>query len=219
MHKDSIPPIRPRHSLADVPQVELVYRTIKIYLVGALAWDYTETILDQVVQMRLQATKKLSRTIRELRRDYDSVRAQDLDAHYIRREWELAETFESLVSDKLRRLHHGIVNETRHNHNLNRDYELLVESVQTAMTVLDALILYAGESDAFIHRYYPEAPHSILPDHFRVLAKLLPEFAGDCYDKNSPSRSITAKALLNEINAIEMYGKGNTTDGDAENGD
>lgn len=206
MTDNSAPTTKRRGSLDDVPQDELVYRTIKIYLIGALAWDYSETVLDMAAQMRIAETKKLSRTIRSIRRDYDSLRAQDLDEYHLRREWELAEHFETIVARNFAQLRNGLIDEMRYRHRLNRDNELLVESVQIAMAVLDALMLYAVQCDEFIRKYYPGAPHSILPDHFKLLAKLLPEFAGDCYDRDSMSRQITAKILLNEINAIEMYG-------------
>ena len=66
--------------------------------------------------------------------------------------------------------------------------------------------VFAGECDAFIRKYYPEAPHSILPDHFSRLAVLLPEYAGDCYNRHSKARKLAAESLLNEINKMEFYG-------------
>lgn len=179
--------------------------TVKIYFVGALAWDYTETVLDIAAQMKISETKKLSRTIRELRRNYDRLRAIDLDAEHIRQEWKLAELFETVNKDHISRLCNGLLTEIRHNHKLNGDYESLVEAVQIALTMLDALRLYADQCDAFIKKYYPDAPHSILPDHFTQLSVLLPEYAGDCYYSHSKARDTTARILLNEINRIELY--------------
>lgn len=196
-----------RKSLADVPQSELGHMAVKIYLVGALVWDYTDTILDIAAQMRLGgAIRKLSRTIREIHKDYDYIRSKDLDSNHIKREWELAELFESINKEAFSRLCNGLIDEIRHDTNLDKDYEVLVEAVQMALTVLDALTLYATQCDKFIRTYYPGAPHSILPDHFRKLAILLPHYAGDCYNAHSQTRHITARILLNEINRIELYG-------------
>lgn len=150
------------HTFFDVPPKELVYRSLKLYLMGALVWDYTETVLDQVSQMRLESTKKTARAVRALRRDFDQVRAQDLDADHLAIEWNMAEQFEQIVSANLTQLHYGILNETRRRFKLDDRTELLVESVQTAMTMLEALKLYADQCDEFIRQYYPEAPHSIL---------------------------------------------------------
>lgn len=194
-----------RKTLGNVPQADLGHMAVKIYLIGALVWDYTDTILDISAQMRIGATKKISRAIRELRQDYDRVRARNLDSKYVEREWELAELFESINKDHFTKLYNALQNEIRHDTNLDKDYEILVGAVQIAMTVLDALKLYAAQCDQFIHKYYPAAPHSILPDHFRRLSILLPEYAGDCYNRRSTARQLTARILLNSINDIELY--------------
>lgn len=195
-----------RKKLDDVPQRELAHISVKIYLVGALVWDYADTVLNIAAQMRIGgATKKLTRAIRELRKDYDYIRSKDLDKAHIEKEWELAELFESLNKEAFKKLCNGLITEIRRDTNLNKDYEVLVEAVQIALTVLDALLLYAAQCDKFIRQYYP-APHSVLPDHFRRLAILLPEYAGDCYNHHSQARYVTARILLNEINKIELYG-------------
>ena len=194
------------HTFFDVPPKELVYRTLKLYLMGALVWDYTETVLDQVSQMRLESTKKTARAVRALRRDYDQIRAQDLDADYMALEWNMAEQFEQIVSANLTQLHYGILNETRRRFKLDDRTELLVESVQTAMTMLEALKLYADQCDEFIRQYYPEAPHSILNDHYSILMKKLPDFVGEYYIADSPTRTLTARIFVNELNQIKMHG-------------
>lgn len=196
-----------RKTLDDVPQTQLFHMTVKVYMIGALVWDYTDTVLNIAAQMRIGGpTKKLARAIRELRRDYDYIRSSDLDSDHIRREWELAQLFESLNKEAFRRLCNGLITEIRHDTKLDKDYETLVEAVQMAMTMLDALKLYAAQCDSFIRQYYPDAPHSILPDHFIRLDMLLPEYAGDCYNRHSEARYVTARILLKEINNIELYG-------------
>ena len=194
-------------TLDDVPAEPLSRMGVKMYIIGALVWDYADTVLNIAAQMRISATKKVSRAIRQLRLDYDRLRQLDLDGKHIRREWELAELFESISQQHITKLCNGLLAEIRRDHNLNKEYETLVEAVQIAMTLLDTLRLYAAQCDAFIRKYYPQAPHSILPDHFMKLAMLLPQYAGDCYDEHSQSRKLTAKILLNEINQIEINGR------------
>lgn len=195
-----------KKSLNDVPQNELAYMGVKLYIIGSLVWDYTESVLDLAAQMKMPgALKKLSRTIREVHRDYDKRRSYDLDAEHIEKERELAELFEDVNRKELTKLGRGLIKEIREETNLNDEYVYLVEGVQMAMTVLDTLVLYAAQCDTFIRKYYPRAPHSILPDHFKKLAILLPEYAGDCYNRHSKIRAQIARVLLDSINGIELY--------------
>lgn len=196
-----------KKSLDDVPQDELAYMGVKLYIIGSLVWDYTDSVLDLAAQMKIPgAPKKLSRAIREVQRDYNRIRSYDLDAEHVEKERELAELFEDINRKEFSELCKGLVKEIREETNLNDDYVYLVEGVQMAMTVLDTLVLYAAQCDTFIRKYYPRMPHSILPDHFKKLAILLPEYAGDCYNQHSKTRARIARALLDRINEIELYG-------------
>lgn len=197
-------------SFDDIPQDELFRMAVKLYIIGALVWDYTDTVLDICVQMRIHEVKKLARVVRELHKDYDYRRSLDLDREHISKEWKLAELFEQINKDNLTKLCIGLRNEI-YRMGLDEANAMLVEAVQMAMTVLDTMRLYAAQCNRFIRRYYP-AKHSILPEHFSRLAILLPEFAGDCYDENSPTRRLTAKILLNELNGIELCGVNEATD-------
>lgn len=192
-------------SLDDVPQRKLFHMAVKVYMLGSLVWDYTDTVLDLAVQMRISETKKVTRAIRALHDNYNRLRAQDFDSDHVKKEWELAELFESINKEAISRLCNGLITEIRHDATLNRDYEMIVEAVQMAMTIIDTMQLYAAKCDAFIFKYYPRAQHSIMPDHFRRLAILLPQYAGDCYRNHSDARYVTARILLNEIDNIELY--------------
>jgi hypothetical protein len=194
------------HTLADVPQMELYKMAVKQYFLGALAWDYADTVNDLAASMRLDGTKKISRAVNNLRREYNSVRSLDLDAKHRDKEWELAQLFESINKQHLSRLYTSLCNEIRRDHTkLTDEYVTLVASTYVALTVLDTVMLFARQCDRYIEIYYPEAPHSILPDHFVQLAKLLPLFAGDIYNPNMQARTLTAKILLNEVNRIELF--------------
>lgn len=195
-----------KKSLDDVPQEELACMGVKMYIVGSLVWDYTDSVLDLAAQMKMGgALKKLSRAIREVHRDYDKKRSYDLDAEHVEKERELAELFEDINRKDFSELSKGLIKEIREGTNLNDEYVYLVEGVQMAMTVLDTLVLYAAQCDTLIRKYYPQAPHSILPDHFKKLAILLPEYAGDCYNRHSKTRARMARTLLDRINEIELY--------------
>lgn len=79
------------------------------------------------------------------------------------------------------------------------------QAVQMAMTVIDAMRLYAARCDRWVGSFGVRGRHSMLHDFFPRLAMLLPEFAGDCYDPASPSRKATAAILEKELSNIELY--------------
>ncbi len=207
-----IPPLRikRRRTFDDIPPDHHARMAIKMFLLGALVWDYTDTVLDIAAQMRITQVKKLSRTIREVRADYESLRRRSLSAYDIDKEWKLAQLFEGINRPHIQALCRGLLNEIHRDTALDDEYVTLVEAVQIALTLLDALRLYAAKCDDYIRSCYP-APHSILPDHFRRLAVLLPEYAGDSYDSHSQTRALTARILFNEITRIELYGNDSDT--------
>lgn len=200
---DFLPETRPK-KLRDIPQKPLARMAVKLYLLGSLAWDYTDTVLDIAVRMRLDKTKPLCRAVHELRRRYDRFRESSLDQADIAKEKELGEQFEGLQRENITKLCYGLRNEIG-TYGLDAENTYLVQAVQMAMTVIGAMKLYARECDEWIRSQGVKDRHSILSDHFTALEMLLPEFAGDCYDRNSESRRITAGIICNEIRRIDIY--------------
>lgn len=191
-------------SLDNVPSDDLFRMAIRLYLLGALVWDYTDTVLDIAAQMRVSATRPLARAVRALHMDYDHIRARDLDSAHINKEWQLATLFEQVTAPCLSTLNRPLRREIQARFTLEADNLMLVQAVYVALTMLDAMRLYASHCDAFIHRYHPRAAHSILPDHFARLAVLLPQFAGDCQYSGSDARRVAARAILDDILSIEL---------------
>lgn len=200
----SMPPVI--KTLKTMPEKDILRLSVKIFLVGALVWDYTDTVLQIAAQMRIgNGTQKVSRAIRELKQDYDWMCRRHIDMEHVRRICDLSLLFEHINDANLTKLNYGLRQEIRRDTELDEDYVMLLDAVQTALTVLDALKLYAAQCDAEIRKHYPGAPHSCLPDHYRKLGELLPLYAGDHYKQDSESRRITARILLNEINLIDLY--------------
>lgn len=197
--------IRPAASGADrVPERDRLRIVTTVCVLGALAWDYAETVREIASQMRITATKALSRSVRQLRLDYDSRRRSVLDQAHLRREAELGELFGEICRDHFSRLCIGVASE-KLVAGLSDDQMMLVKAVHEAVAVTDALRLYADEADRWIASYGVTGVHSVLPDHFRRLAVLLPEFAGDCYNRDSESRKLTARILLAEMKQVYMF--------------
>lgn len=197
----------PQRSLDNIPKKFMHRTSIKIFIIGALVWDYADTVLELAAQMRIdRGTRKLSHAIREIRRDYDYMCRKHIDVEHVEQICDLSLLFERINKDNLAKLNYGLLNEIRsRDAALDEDYIMLLDAVLTALTVLDALRMFAAECDIKIAKCYPYAPHGCLPDHFRRLAVLLPQYAGDHYIPDSEARRITARVLLNEINSIELY--------------
>lgn len=190
-------------TIEDLPQPKLLRMMAKLCIVGSLAWDYAETVRTLAAQMQLSATKSLSRAVRELHADFDRFRQSSLSAADVKKESDLGLLFEQICEEHLSKFSYGF-NSEKEIALLSDDFRMLVKAVQMAMTVIDAMKLYAGECDKWIAENGVCA-HSMLPDHFRRLAILLPEFAGDHYNKDSEVRRLTAHILFKEIKNIDIY--------------
>ena len=190
-------------SAKDIPQRTLSMMGAKLYLLGALTWDYADTVCNIAAQMRIGKTKPLCRAVRELKREYDRFRNRSMRDEALANETELALLFEDICQQHFTKLNYGIAAD-KSMAGLTKEYEMLIRAVQMAMTVIDTMKLYAAQCDEWIRSQGVEA-HSILSDHYLSLAILLPEFAGDSYNANAEARKLTARILLKEINQIEIY--------------
>lgn len=188
----------------DIPQRPLARMAAKLYFLGALAWDYADTVCNVAASLHIKETKPLSRAVRELNRDYDRFRNRFLNGNDLEAETRLAILFEDVCQKHFTKLNYGVASDKSVN-GLSRDYEMLVKAVQMAMTVIDTMKLYAAECDDWIRKQGVTDRHSILSDHFLRLAILLPQFAGDCYNPNSEARKITAKILNKELHLIDIH--------------
>ncbi len=174
----------------------------KLYMLGSLAWDYADTVCNISAQLGIQETKKLCRAVRELKRDYDRCRNSAVRDADIAKETELGLLFEQVCGEHFAKLNYGTASD-KAAAGLGEDSMMLLKAVQMAMAVLDAMALYAGECDRRIREAKPGL-HSIMADHFRRLAILLPHFAGDCAEAGREARKLTARILLNEIKRIDI---------------
>lgn len=188
-----------------IPQKKLFRKAVKIQILAALVWDYCDTVINIASQMRISPTKRLSRKIRQLREEYNQRESRSLDKEHCDRAVELSELFESINMSYFDRLCAGLQLELRRNDKLRPDFETLAIAVQMALTVIDVLHLYCIDTDFFISKYFPSADNSIFPKEIQPLMTLLPMYVMDVDLKNSESRRITVRALLNEIKNLDIY--------------
>lgn len=205
--------IEPQKTLREVPERELINMAVRLYVLGALAWDYVDSILNIAAQMGITQTKRLSRAVRELKREYDKERAERMDDALVEQESEWALDFEDYIGKALKELTEGIRAETQDvDGKLQGDYLYLVMGVQQAMTVLEAMKIFARQCDTKIESYGVPPAHSILMDHFPRLMVMIPQYAGDCYIADSAARKKCAQRIVKALEQIEVRDKPNDSE-------
>lgn len=187
----------------DLPQEALAQMVAKTCVLGALAWDYADTVVNLASSMKIEKTKGLSRAVRQLYGEYRWLRHNVIDSGHADKEKELAELFEDINAKAFSRLCQGLRLEIGRDTGLNEEYTMLVCAVQMAMTVIDAMRLLDAEYGRWMESQ-GVAGLTVIPPPFNRLAILLPEFAGDCYNPKSEARRITSRILYNEIGRVEF---------------
>lgn len=197
-YKSVVPAPRRVRLIDEVPEELMVEWGVKLYTLMNLAWNYIDTILDIVCQRRICATKTLVRTIRRLRREYDIFRAKSVDSEFIRKEDGNSDRFEELLQGDFSRLFNGLEMEISHL-GLSEEDRVLVIAIQQALTIMDAVKMYARWCDARIRDLgIWTCDCCMVQSEFLALYPLIPQFAGDALEK-SETRRITASILCNSI--------------------
>lgn len=194
----------PKKSVDDLPPDLVAGMAARYLMLLALSWDYVETIQQLAKLLNAHQTKAASRRIHELRRAYNQRLAGSLSDHDVCAQKRIALLFEQICRPHLNKLHWALRNETKQRHpGLAEDWLDLVEAVDTALTVLDAASSYAHNCDSVL-RAQGVAGHSMLTADISELIRLLPLFAGDCYNSKSEARKLTSRIRLNELKKIDL---------------
>ena len=187
-----------------IPDSVTIPFAMRLFAMQNLTLQYVDTVTGFCVEKRIGGTKPLVRAVREQRLGIDRLYAGSFkgEAGRLAKESEArnAAEFEDNADALLTRLFYGLDTEVGRL-GLKGDDKALVIAVHQALTIADVTRMYAREGDEMLRRYHVPVARtgcSMLPDEFLAIADLLPQFAGDCY-KLSPSRKITAKAMLNEL--------------------
>lgn len=187
-----------------IPDSVTIPFAMRLFAMQNLTLQYVDTVTGFCVEKRIGGTKPLVRAVREQRLGIDRLYAGSFkgEAGRLAKESEArnAAEFEDNADALLTRLFYGLDTEVGRL-GLKGDDKALVIAVHQALTIADVTRMYAREGDEMLRRYHVPVARtgcSMLPNEFLAIADLLPQFAGDCY-KLSPSRKITAKAMLNEL--------------------
>lgn len=191
-------------TIDDVPDTLLVTWSLRLFALMNLTWDYVDTILDLCVQMRISDTKPLCRTIRELKREYDKFRWQNMLYERTQEETETGLLFEEMFQKDFNILFLNLDTEVK-KLDLREDDKLLVISVQQALTLIDAVKIYAKRCDkAMSDMNVWTCDYCMVQTEFLKMAELIPEFAGDCYQPDLQIRKQTAQILANRLDKLPI---------------
>lgn len=207
------PQPRPKR-ITDEPEDILITIRVRMYALGALVWDYVDSVLTMATQLRRSEVRRLSREVKNLRKDYEYFRSRNADSDHLEREMAWALEFEEYLRKPLRELCKGIKQEHEQAFGeVEVENGYYIMGVQQAQTMVEALIHYTKGCDRAIAKYGVDmTKRSIMPPVFRKLAILLPEFAGDLWIADSPSRRKAAETIALELTKIVVCDK----DGDLD---
>lgn len=172
------------------------------FVIAELVWDYADTIIDIAIIMRLGETKKLCRAIRELRRDYDRVRAPFIDDAHRDSETENMYMFEDGVNDIFKTLLVNIRCDLNGEYpELAQDYLDLLTAVYQCDILLHSLFRYVRMQTEKIEKIVGHRIGRILPDEMYQLDALVIAFVGD---KPVSERFISVKETYIKTLATQM---------------
>ena len=185
--------------LEKVPDDLLVEWSFKLFALMNLTWDYIDTICDICIAQKIGPTKPLVRAVRSCKTEYDRFRWQVMSRKMEEDEAEHGLRFEERYGDDFRRLLFGIELEVN-KHDLVPAHRTLVIAVQQALTLMDAVKVYARRCDSRIASFGAwVCDCCMVHTEFMKLYDIIPQFAGDCYDPCIEARKLTAGILANRL--------------------
>lgn len=203
-YRDPIFPKQTKKSIDDIPVDIIAGMAARLYMLLNLAWDYVETIQQVAKLMRLDSAKKVSRRINELHQRYDQRRSYSLTDKEVLLERKIALLFETFCSPHLTKLHYSLTNEIKRAWpEIGADDVYLAEAVETAATILDAVIMFGKECDSYISSQGVTG-HSVITGEILELYRMLPQFMPRNIKIEGSARKLTAKILFNEIKQLEL---------------
>lgn len=150
------------------------------FVIAQLVWDYADTILTMAAWLRISETKKLCRAVRELRRDYDRIRAPHIDAAHEASEVSNMYVFEDCVADITKQLLLNLrINLKSEYPELDEEYLGYLIAIYQCDITLKALLQYTAKQTERIAKKINRNVGHILPESVYKLNRLVLEFVGD----------------------------------------
>jgi hypothetical protein len=103
--------IRYGKTIDEIDQDWVMQNSCKMYAFCNLVWQDVDTLITSAGRLHLDATKKISRRIRQLKQDYDRFRHHILGDSEEYREEERAVRFEDIFADDFQKLYYAASNQ------------------------------------------------------------------------------------------------------------
>lgn len=149
------------------------------FAIAEVAWDYIDTIFNFAQFLRLDDTKKLCRSIREIRREYNRSRFKIIDDGMRQSEIENAICFQEELKDFFGTLHRRFNDSMKRCYpELGYDNVIMLSAVYGCEIVLDALFRYVVVQERKVSQILGYEIASILPSELKALRSNVSKFYG-----------------------------------------
>lgn len=177
------------------------------FVIAQLVWDYADTILDISIRLRIHETKRLCRAVRELRREYDQIRAPYIDKKHQKSEEDNMLMFEDgvrgIMSQMVLNLSFDLKSEYP---DIDSEYLMLLIAVYECDITLRALLLYTERQRQMVAKKIDRTVGRILPRPIYNLKDIVIEFVGDkpVSQKFSELKQKYIETFANQMGLIEL---------------
>lgn len=150
------------------------------FVIAELVWDYVDTLIDTAIILNDPKTRPLSRTIRNLRTDYDRYRAAYIDKQHHESELENMYVFNDGVKRIFKLYSVNIRADLAKQYpDLTTKSRDVVEVAYTTLILLRALHSYAEKQRRKLQVKLSKDIGQILPIHLTKLEPLIEAYIGD----------------------------------------
>lgn len=177
------------------------------FVIATLAWDYVDTVLTISKMLNIKNVIPISRSIRQLKRDYDVLRAKYIDSAHSKSEENNMYVFEDGVNDVFKLYLVNIELDIKREYpDLSVDYILYLKAIYQCHIVLKSLYKYIEIQTKNVQKIVGHTIGDILPQELRKLDSLVMAFIGDkSISKDFEKQQNTyATTLANRMCSIEL---------------
>lgn len=177
------------------------------FVIAALAWDYADSILNMAAYLRIQKVKRLCRSVKELKKDYDYLRAPYIDQAHQQSEENNMYVFEDGVNDVFNLYLADIGFDIKSEYpNLDHEYVLYLKAIYQCHIVLKSIFRYAQIQTSKVEKIVGHKIGDIIPSQLRKLDTLIMAFIGDkpVSKKFEAQQATYAETLANRMCQIEL---------------
>lgn len=177
------------------------------FVIATLAWDYVDTILTLSKMFGIKNVKPISRSVRQLKRDYDILRARYIDSIHSKSEENNMYVFEDGVNDVFKLYLVNIELDIKRKYpDLSEDYIMYIKAIYQCHIVLKSLYKYVEIQTKNVQNIVGHTIGDILPKELRKLDSLVMAFIDDkSISKDFEIQQDTyAMTLANRMCSIEL---------------